>query len=136
MPKLTKIKRPDGQAEHYRFFKNMDSSRHWKVKMDFREAAAPAVASEQELAPANFALCVSASPVEDLTTGKAMRDGKGRAIVTDSWTHTFTEVEMKNPDFDPEARMMDIITKRVEAGEALLNADNKIKSLMDAWKKD
>lgn len=135
--KLTKVKRPAGQAEHYRFFRNDDTRRHWKIRMDYREAAAPAGTDASEaLAPSNFALAISASPVEDMTTGKAVRDAQDRPIVTDVWTHTFTEHEMKLPDFDPEARMMALIEKRIEAGEARLGAENKIASLLDAWKKD
>lgn len=131
MPPLAAMARPEGQSDEYRFFTNEATGQAWKVKMLLKEARAADVQASEAVAPANLAATITVSPVDD--QGKALREG-GKPIVIDSWTHTFNEVEMAEPGFDPHARAMAIIAERINAGEARLAGMDKLRALASNWK--
>jgi hypothetical protein len=128
---LEELPRPEEQAGHYRFFKNAGTDRSWKVKLEFREAAPAMTSSNVELSAGQYTITVSASPVD--SEGKALKDDQGRPIVTDSHGHTFNEIDMGQPDFDPEKLVMQLIQTRIAAGEAKLSATDKLKSFVTDW---
>jgi hypothetical protein len=128
---LEKISRPKGQDKRYRFFRNPETGREWKVSLEIREAGGALVESDVPLAPSRFAVTLAASPVDD--EGRALRDDEGRPIVTDSWTHTFYESETSADDFDPAQRVAEIAEQRVLAGEAKLAGERKLEALAKRW---
>ncbi len=129
MSHIVVIAKPRGASEQYQFFKNEETGREWK-------AAIEAIAVDDgptNLAPTTLAVTVTVSPIKDGEDGKALRDEENRPIVIDSWTHTFTAVEMKAPDFNPQARIVSIIAERIELGEIKLSGNKKVKDFIDKW---
>lgn len=125
LPELKPAKRPAEQSQEYQFFINTDTGQMWKAKMVLIED------EEGRFAANSVHVSITVSPVDE--AGKALRDETDRPIVTDSLTHVFNEVEMSVPDFDPQARMMQIVAERIKIGEARLVGIDKVKALAEKW---
>jgi len=123
---------PDGyEKTDYQFFKS-DSGQVWKASVVIMPAHAPVIDGDVEAAPTQLAVKVVVSPVDE--SGKALREDE-KPIIVDAHLHTFTQVEMAEPDFDPIERVMKIVVERVHVGEARLGAVKKINSIADDWNK-
>jgi hypothetical protein len=116
----------------YQFFKNNSTGQLWKAKANILPAHAPMINGDVEAAPTQLAVSVTVSPIDE--EGKALREDD-KPIILDVHMHTFTQVEMADPDFDPSKRVMQIVAERVHVGEARLDAVKKIKQLGDNWNK-
>ena len=128
--KLEPMDKPEGYEGAYRFFRNVDTGRAWKVKLDLRPFRPAMVEAPVDLAPGEYAVTVTVSPPDD--AGKTILED-GKPLVIDSLTHTFTAVEMGAPDFDPDARVMSIVEDRVALGEARLAAADRLQSMASGW---
>jgi hypothetical protein len=131
-PKLKKIARPEGQADHYQFFLNEETGRKWKVKMEMLDGQTAQKVVGGELAPTAFAVTVAASQVDE--AGKALRDRGGRPIVTDVHMHLFTPHEMSLPNFDPQAKIAEKIEERIKMGEHRMNGEKKLLDFAANWR--
>jgi hypothetical protein len=131
MTKITSVAAPQGYDDSgYQFFKD-EENQLWKAKVETKIAKPAMVAqADIEAAPAELALTVTVSPVDNL--GKALREDD-KPIVIDSHTHTFTSVEMVDPAFDPMARIGDILVERVELGKARLKGHEVINEFVERW---
>lgn len=130
MPKISTIAKPPGSSQRYQYFLNEDTGKKWKAAVELISAS-PVAVDDVELSPTVLAASVTVSPVDD--QGKALQDAEGLPIVMDSWTHSFTAVEMAEAGFDPQARVFAIVNERIGFGEAKLAGNEKIKQLADAW---
>lgn len=130
MAHIEVIAKPRDANERYQFFHNRETGNKWKASVEIKDADAM-LFDDLEVAPTTIAVTVIVSPIED--NGKALRDAQDRPIIIDSVTHTFTPVEMENPDFNPEARILRMIAERVELGETKLRGNEKIKKFVDKW---
>lgn len=118
MVKIANAPRPKDQREDYRFFKETKSGDKFKSL------------AETDIVGINPVLKVSVSQVD--AEGKAMVDTDGNAIV--SWhSHTFTPIELEDPDFDPEKRLTFVLTTIIEAYQTAKNNREKIDKLKAAW---
>lgn len=113
---IKKIAKPSGYEGKYAFFLNNETGRKWKAKV-----------TRNDVDTNNIGVTITASPVDD--TGHALVEN-GLPLVTDSWTHTFNETEMKDPGFDAEARLMDIIEERINTGEHRLTAVKQLDAVI------
>jgi hypothetical protein len=130
MSNIEPIALPTGASQNYQYFNNIETGNKWKALLDIREARPAQIPGEVETAPAELAVCVTVSPVDG--DGKALREDD-KPIIVDSFTHTFTAIEMAAPDFDPMARIVGIVAERIDLGEARLKGNEQIKSLGDIW---
>lgn len=131
MAYIETIAKPRGANERYQFFKNKDTGNEWKAAVVLKNADAPLIDGNVNVAPTTLAVTITVSPTKD--NGKALRDNEDRPIIIDSWTHTFTAIEMEAPDFDPQARIVGIIAERIELGETKLKGNKIIKNVLDRW---
>lgn len=131
MPNLTLLPRPDGQANYYRFYKNEDTGRHWKVKLESETLTPHDPNASPEVAGSGLRVRLAASPVD--AEGHALRDGNNLAIVTAWCSHQFDEWNFNQPDFNFQAAVDGLIDKRIEAGEGLLSAKDELDSLTINW---
>lgn len=116
----------------YQFFKD-EAGQLWKASVGLKVARVPMLGqADIEAAPSELAVTVAVSPVGD--DGKALREDD-KPIISDAHTHTFTNAEMQEPDFDPTERIMRVVAERIHTGKARLNGIDKIKSLADDWQK-
>lgn len=119
MTKIINATRPAGQRVEYRFFKDTDTSRTFKAMAQFEEilGAAPVMK-------------LSISEVD--AAGTAIKDEAGEAIVF--WhSHTFTEVELKDPTFNAEARSAAMLTAAIGNQEVVRAGREKLQSLKTIW---
>ena len=117
----------------YQFFKNKDTGNIWKATIDVKRGGQAFLSrADVEAAPTTLAISVTVSPVD--AEGKALREND-LPIIIDSLTHTFTPVEMAEPDFDPMNRVMKIVAERVDLGEIRLAGASKILDIEGIWNK-
>lgn len=116
---IKKVKKPKGYEGNYTFFENLETGRRWKARL---------VASHPNVN--TFGVTITVSPVDE--DGKALMEN-GEPIVTDSIGHGFNEIEMKEPDFSAEARLMEIVQQRINVGERRFEGVKKITDLLSAW---
>jgi len=115
----------------YQFFKNNVTGHLWKAKINVMPAFAPMIDGDVEAAPTQLAVSVTVSIVN--AEGKTLLED-GKPIIMSPHLHTFTEVEMNEPDFDPIIRVMKIIAERIHIGEGRIEAVKKINALGEAFK--
>lgn len=130
--KIKVIGKPAGyDKDDYQFFKNEETGSLWKASVELRTARTSMLAqSDVETAPAELAIVVTVSPIDE--AGKVLREGE-LPIILDSHTHTFTHTELSEENFDPTARILTIIAERIDAGEARLSGQDKIRDLVSNW---
>ena len=122
----------DYEKTDYQFFKD-DAGALWKASVTLKTAREPMLGqADVEAAPSELAVAVTVSPVD--ADGKALREND-KPIIVDTHTHTFTNVEMQEPDFDPSERIMRIVAERVHAGKARVTGVEAIRALTDRWSK-
>lgn len=119
MPELKTIQRPTGQREEYLFIQNVGTSRRFKVRKELR----PNIVGQ-------LSLSVTLSPVD--AKGKALLDPAGNPDVTPH-SHTFTAVELSDPNFDAEARVAEVIDSLVTEKEAELIGREAVKAVAEGW---
>lgn len=122
----------DYDKTNYQFFRNKSTGRVWKASSVLQQAFSPMINGDIEAAPTQLAVQITVSPVDD--NGKALREND-KPIIMDVHSHTFTTVEMSEPDFDPINRMLAIVAERIHVGEARLEGINKLNEINDAWNK-
>jgi len=115
----------------YQFFKNNETGHMWKAKIEILSAFSPMIGGDVEAAPTQLAISVTVSIVN--AEGKTLLED-GKPIILPPHLHTFTEVEMNEPDFDPTIRLMKVIAERVHIGEGRLQAVKKINALGEVFK--
>lgn len=131
--KITSVAAPAGADSKYQFFKD-ETGQTWKATIDTKVARPTMIAqADVDVAPAELALVVTVSPVDD--KGKALRDGD-KPIIIDTKTHTITDVEMAAPDFDINNRIGQILTERVELGQARLKGHAALVDYITNWNSD
>ncbi len=116
---LENAPRPDGQRDYYRFFRNAETGQAYKAKHEPRTAF-----------DGSPALCISVSPVD--AEGKALRDPRGEPDVY-YLTHTFTAVELADPDFNLEERVSAILHTAIGAKEEQLGVRTALVDLGSIW---
>lgn len=131
MAHIEVIGKPRGASERYQFFRNIETGQEWKALLELREAR-PAFTNQADVesAPLEMAVSVTVSPINNV--GKALREND-KPVIIDTLTHTFTVHEMLEPDFDPQARIAQIIAERIHLGEARLHGNKKLKALVGKW---
>lgn len=104
----------------YRFFLNRKSGNVWKVLAHLRTERPDGRA---DLAPTVRVLIVSVSPVGE--DAKAKRDAEGRALVSETFTHTITDRDLMEAgeDFDWRDAAMHAVCRAVAAMENRLAAE-------------
>ena len=122
---------PAGAGEQYQFFKNVETGQLWKATIDLKVARRPQV-NDLDAAPSEMAVTVVVSPCD--ANGKVLREDEA-PIIVDAHTHTFTNVEMQEPDFDPAVRIGKIVAERIHAGTARLTGISKLNTLAEDWNK-
>lgn len=128
LPNIIPMKRPEGISDDYQFFINEETGNAWKAKL-----VMTAVHSNKDFAPSVLGATITVSPVDK--QGKALRESD-KPVVIDSHTHSFNEVEMSAPDFDPKKRILMIIAERIKAGEGRMTGVTLVNDLLDVWKQD
>lgn len=104
----------------YRYFRNRNTGNVWKVLAYLRTERPDGRA---DLAPTVRVLIVSVSPVGE--DAKAMRDAEGRALVSETFTHTITDRDLMEAgeDFDWRSAAMHAVCRAVAAMENRLAAE-------------
>jgi hypothetical protein len=109
---------PEGQREDYLFV--TDGEQTFKALM------------EQCMADGNQpALIISLAPVD--AEGKALKLENGEADVI-RHSHTFTDVELGDPDFDRDARIAEILSVLAQRKRREMAAREQIAAMGDAWR--
>jgi hypothetical protein len=122
---------PANAGEQYQFFNNTETGQLWKASVELK-VARRATVNDIDGAPTEMAVTVIVSPVDK--DGKALREDD-KPIIIDAHTHTFTSVEMQEPDFDPTKRILNIVAERIHVGEARLTGVDKLNTLAEDWTK-
>jgi hypothetical protein len=122
MVKLVHEPRPPGKSTEYRFVRNDDSGRRFKVKHELR--AAP---------DGSPALALTISTVD--ADNKSLPNGIGVPDVS-SVSHTLTKVELQDPNFDPEPRVALMLEEAIATKERELNATALLQRLSAKWVTD
>lgn len=122
MTRLTHLERPANQRADYRFVKDEDSGRRFKVLAHFVDEAG----REPEL---------KLSIAEAGEDGHALV-GEGQEEPELAWHgHVFRAVELEDPAFDVEARVSAMLHTAVEAREKRIGAKTEIVGLIERkWK--
>lgn len=113
-----KLKRPKSYASNERLFENEATKKKWRVRTEFRDP------TPGEEGPNDLSVCVSVTP-----------EGDPSATPT-THTHTFTEVELAAPDFDPEARLASIIAVKLADAEKVEESKKRLSDLRARWERD
>lgn len=127
------IAAPAGADTKYQFFVNETTGQKWKATVELRPVRQAMLSqADIETAPAEMAVAITVSPIDD--EGNALREDD-KPIIIDTHVHSFTHVEMSEPEFDPVKRVMKIIAERVFIGEARIAGVKAIADLVDKWNK-
>ncbi len=120
MTKLVNSIRPSGQRDDYRFVKDNDTGRIFKALVHFEETE-------------GYDPVVKVSIAEVDEDAHAIKRPDGTPVLV--WhSHTFTPVELEDPDFDAEHRVSAMLYTAIAADEARRLARTKIGGLADKWK--
>lgn len=119
MPQLKTTKRPAGQSDAYLFVEDTGSGARFKA------ARASSLAAD-----GSPAITVSLSPVD--AQGKALLDAAGAPDVS-TLTHTFTDEELRDPAFDAEARVSEMLAQLAADKQAVRSAREKVLALEGKW---
>ncbi|MBA2720570.1 MAG: hypothetical protein H0U52_15215 [Chloroflexi bacterium] len=122
MAQLENEARPEGQREEYRFIRNAESGRTFKVLPHFEEAPG---------CPPTLKL--SLSEVDD--SGKAIVAEEGIEPELFWHSHTFNDIELEDPDFDIESRIAAMLYAAVENHETKLKGREEVAGMIEGkWK--
>ena len=129
---VTHIPAPEGYTGNYRFFLNPETNKTWKARLVRREARPALVDNDDgvELATGEYAVTITVSPVDE--AGQALLE-EDCPIVIDSHTHSFTNYEMSDADFNAEVVIHRIVEQCIELGEARLRGVGLVKTIADNW---
>jgi hypothetical protein len=114
---IKSTRRPKGQREDYQFFTNDETGGTFKVLRELDQN-------------------VAGQAVVRVSLSRTGPDGK--ALVEDdldaprlTWhTHTFTDEELRDPDFDPEVRYSEVIESLVTTRENVDNGRDKLRKFL------
>lgn len=131
--KLKALRRPAGKSADYRFFVNEDTGHRFKAKVLEAGAGVILLPDEVRTAPAQPAVTITVSPIGEDNSALRWRDAP---VLAPPASHTFTEAQMSDPAFDPDATILGLIEERIAAAEALVAAQKKIDAFHGRWRDD
>jgi hypothetical protein len=118
--KIHKTVKPAGQSADYRFYKNDETTHTFKAKKELRENA--------EKQPVLIVTVSQTNP-----DGTAVIDPVTNEPIVTAHSHVVTELDLNNPDYDPEVELSRIMNTVITNKENQISNRQKLKSLIEKW---